>query len=381
MDLRVQGFFPKYSAVTNTVADEGVSSTTPQPSSPWVSRVIWYNRLASILHLSVLVFVVYVCFGTGEKEYPVWHVKQDALHFRPSAAGPSNLYNRAPASSQVCNVVPANVFPVGDMSFSMTTYPKTTGLDVYLHVLVIVFFSLSFFFQGIVVESMYRIWPFFPKSDPKHFYHLMFDQDGSDVINFMRYIEYSMSASVMLVALSLLAGITDLEVLTYTALLCAVCMLVGWCAEVVFNVGKTLHSQPGAAAAATATLCKRVAWGLHIIGWLCIVPPYCYILYHYGQLFQVDPGECKASNSSAGSDVPTPPPWLQFVFFGQAFLFFLFGLVQTIQFGYGYPSSSDGVVPCCKMPTRVLVECLYIFLSLFAKFSLGITVSATLFMP
>lgn len=63
-------------------------------------------------------------------------------------------------------------------------------------------------------------------------------------INWLRYVEYSISATVMLVSISLVAGVNDLDVLVCMSIMCGSCMLLGMVAEYSFRMHIFLKSMP-----------------------------------------------------------------------------------------------------------------------------------------
>ena len=65
--------------------------------------------------------------------------------------------------------------------------------------------------------------------------------------NPLRFIEYSFSASIMLIAIALLNGVTDINLITSIAVLTSTCQLV-LAVEYVYNV--------------------KIKWLLHITGWM-----------------------------------------------------------------------------------------------------------------
>lgn len=194
-------------------------------------------------------------------------------------------------------------------------------------------------------------------------------------------MEYSVSASLMLVLLSLLSGMANAEVLGATALLSFSCMILGWVAEFCFRLGvvierwemdpsKRPNEEDGVPlvtqdpfsglAHSLPIMCRTIALVSHLLGWLCVVYPWFFILMRYLAIFQ-SPGGCPSGVGSL-----SPPDWLRWVFVGQAILFLLFGLVQVYQFRYPME--------------RMKPEAAYIVLSLGAKTLLGLTVSANLLM-
>lgn len=122
----------------------------------------------------------------------------------------------------------------GVVTLSVQPYPKDAGTSVNIASLVVSFFALSFFFQLCVNWA--------GKGFRTHLYRDMFvgkeEDDPSQVlsINYLRYVEYSISASVMMVGIALVAGISDLELILCMAFLTWACMLCGCGAELFLQI-------------------------------------------------------------------------------------------------------------------------------------------------
>ena len=66
--------------------------------------------------------------------------------------------------------------------------------------------------------------------------------------NPLRFIEYSFSASIMLISIALLNGVTDINLIVSIAVLTAACQLCGLAVEYVNEL--------------------KIKWLLHLTGWL-----------------------------------------------------------------------------------------------------------------
>lgn len=183
------------------------------------------------------------------------------------------------------------------------------------------------------------------------------DQKGKGLsslyINWMRYIEYSISASVLLVAIALIAGISDADLLLCICIMCAACMLMGLVADWnyrVYIVAKELSES--LYVKFFADICWWCAMISHVVAWIPIVIAWVIIMRRYYQWFDKE-------NSRQ------PPQFVKTIIWGELFLFLLFGGVQILQMIF--PKS------------RSLTELMYIFLSLFSKTLLGVAVAANIF--
>lgn len=311
------------------------------------SRIKWCNRVTAMVHL-IMVIVISILVFAVNKKMPVFYLKQDAVQIIPSTMY-APVYNPDSTNSSICDLALPGTFQIGnDLTLSLTTYPRNIHFPIYLHTLIIVFFGLSFFFQGVLVESYGWVYK-------NHFYDDLFSDDHPLMINRFRFIEYSASATVMLIAISILAGINDVETLSYSAILCATCMLVGLAAEQIFAIGEKIPEAP------TQRCCTRCAWGLHWLGWLCIGVPYIGIAYRYERWY-LPVGGCDAEYITTSA----PPAFVRVIIYLQLALFASFGFVQM----YHFRNPRERKYP----------EYAYITLSAVAKILLAWLVAANLFM-
>lgn len=145
----------------------------------------------------------------------------------------------------------------------------------------------------------------------------------------LRFVEYSMSASIMLVCIALLCGVRDFMILLSIVVLTAICQLLGGLAEYMRAGGKRAL--------------------VHFLGWDCIFVAYGIILSYFFVAVNLN-------------DV-SPPEYVTLIIIFQALLYLSFGFVQLIQF-YGREWWGVGAI-------GRQAEISYTVLSLTAKTLLG----------
>lgn len=188
------------------------------------------------------------------------------------------------------------------------------GVDLGL--LIISFHLLSFVFQSFAAFSdIYG-----PVC--KYKYSEMINRNK----NPLRFIEYSFSASIMLIAIALLNGVTDINLIASIAILTSACQLCGLAVEYVKNF--------------------NIKWVLHFTGWL----QFCWAYSIIGHAFFKSIEE--ASGTTGG-----PPNFVYIIVVALFLLYSSFGFVQLIEV-------------CCGI-NPFLKEKTYVILSLTAKLLLG----------
>ena len=145
--------------------------------------------------------------------------------------------------------------------------------------------------------------------------------------NPLRFIEYGFSASIMLIAIALLNGVTDINLITSIAVLTSACQLCGLAVEYVDQ--------------------NNIKWLLHFTGWLQFF--WAYSIIGHAFFKSID-----ASNESGGSGPP------DFVYIIVIALFLLYASFGTVQFA-----------ELCIDIDPYKKEISYVSLSLIAKLLLG----------
>lgn len=222
----------------------------------------------------------------------------------------------------------------------------SAGLEINLPLLIVMFHLLSFFFQ-LLADLTHRI--DFVKTLVGYDYWNI----GKTGQNPLRFIEYSISASIMLVAIALLNGITDINLLTCIIFLTGTCQLVGLAVELIEDAS--------------------VQWLLHVSGWLQFVCAYGVIIRAF------------VKAATADEDIQ-PPDFVWVIVIALALLYSVFGFVQLTELCCKLSCSQSFCGSCpvsCRKNNKINNECKeisYVVLSLSAKLLLGWMLFSNLFM-
>jgi hypothetical protein len=200
-------------------------------------------------------------------------------------------------------------------------------LKVYYAVLITTFFSLSAIFQagqGISYE------------DYKH-------RVETNDVNYLRYIEYSLSASFMMVAISCSLMIYDIysHVLVFTCTM--ICMLIGLVSDFLRMTARQIREQEPQGG--FWDLCLRdlehLKWFTHGLGWVAIMVPYCFVFAISYLRAILRSSDCLQKLDDTAEPVPG---FVHLIIISQFALFSSFGLVQLFQFR-DYPFYYKTVTP------------------------------------
>lgn len=180
-------------------------------------------------------------------------------------------------------------------NFKITTETLHVS-DISLHWTIFTFHLLSFIFQIGALIPQYQ-----------------YIQKVKNGTNPLRFIEYALSASLMLISIALLTGITDIVILILMCVANAACMFCGAAAEYLkTKTGKKENQQH---------IIQRIQMATHIVGWVCILAAYMPILLSFF-----------VANSQAEKNGGRTAPWFVDLILGaQCLLFMSFGFVQLLQ--------------------------------------------------
>lgn len=221
--------------------------------------------------------------------------------------------------------IESRTFDTSEGKFCISTVTQPVSCDndkcygVNIGALIISFHLLSFCFQ-LAAESTNRCGPILGYK-----YDNMIDSNK----NPLRFIEYSISASIMLIAIAVLNGVTDINLLISIAVLTASCQLCGLAVEFIKE--------------------RPIKIILHSIGWLQFG-------WAYGIIFHAFFRSIKSANDN---DNPGPPSFVYIIVILLFILYASFGVVQLIEVIKG---------PSFNKYTK---EKSYVILSLTAKLLLG----------
>jgi hypothetical protein len=242
---------------------------------------------------------------------------------------------------------------------------------IYLAVLITMFFTLSALFQGGqgCFKEAYR------------------ERVETNQANAVRYIEYSLSASIMMLGLASVLAIMDIytHILIFTCTM--LCMMLGLVADYLRVMEFTIRSDvsfPPETTPDTETdesvtplnLWQRCAkdlrvlkWGVHALSWVAILVPFLFVFSVAWNRVAQRSGTCSQNQDSVDTG---PPTWVTGIIITEFILFLLFGVVQSIQFGWWTEDSQKRI--------GIRTEHLFITLSALSKSLLGWFIVANVFM-
>lgn len=184
----------------------------------------------------------------------------------------------------------------GDFCIVAATAGGIGGLD--LGWLIISFHLLSFFFQALAGITDY--WPIKLKIGEEEYtyeYRVMIEEKGT---NPLRFIEYSISASIMLICIAFLNGVTDINLIAAIAVLTAMCQICGLVVE--YMTDEQIIWQ----------------WALHFTGWVQFLCAYGIISHAFFKSIDAVPGV-------------EPPQFVYVIVFMLFALYACFGAVQLVE--------------------------------------------------
>ena len=310
------------------------------------NSILCLNATASLLHLVLFIILIIVRFGFFSD------LKLNSKDLMQSIT----VWNKFNSSNKTCAGVPT-CFTTAEDEFLISTKQIKSG-SLTLEFLILSFSALSFIFQGIrpfigiVVKGT-------PKGTP-NIYNDYLDEVATR-INWLRWIEYSFSATCMILAIGFVVDPNiEFSTVLLTSTSTAATQLCGLVGELM------LEMNPFAKKNANTQELKSEAnllpaWVIHFTGWILQIGVFASIFNAYTQ-----------SVAYADEHDAVPPPWfVGLIVWGEAVLFGSFGLTQLFDF-----LDRSGV--SCGCTKGVRFEYVFIGLSLTAKFFLSITVAANL---
>jgi hypothetical protein len=226
---------------------------------------------------------------------------------------------------------------------------------------IIIFHFLSGFFQT-VPFWWYQTWY------PKEYAHRI-ETNG---IMYLRFTEYSLSAPVVLIAISLVTGIMDIFTLVFIAVLTMLCMIMGLAVDILRYMIQT---------ATVNDKDKARIWKLiillHAMGWVAISAPWATILigFYTGKrnIISTSDSACGSANYSGPLITAEIPGFVEPLLWTECVLFSVFGFVQLLQLYRGSRTFRDAD-DRTKRNEAIGVWCerAYVGLSFFSKTFLGV---------
>ena len=230
------------------------------------------------------------------------------------------------------------------------------------------FFALSFMFQ---------LWAVWQKD-----YGINIQQNRPQ---FFRYIEYSVSASLMMISIFMSFGLLDSYLHVCVFFLTFLCMIMGLAADVV----RDMVGSNSPVDSSTAKQLRGVAWSLHYISWVPMLVPWFILVTAVSDIGGSFFGEtCHAIDNTIKPDDGKLPDFVLVIVTVEWFLFAIFGVVQRQQFSdqfhFSLFSWENGVIwnhsflePNTRYKPEITgfhTEFKFLTLSLISKYTLGMLI-------
>lgn len=323
--------------------------------------------------------------------------------------------------NQECGVADNNVLrfnddrsSTGKTELETYTVPKNADLFVDPRLCVLMFHLLSFLFQSFVELVTLFSRPGKTWLGGFNWKNILWDKNPYLIVentaspdadlrvqafqhilscNWLRFVEYSASGSLVLFTAALFSGVYDAEILILMFVAAAVCMVLGIVCEFCLRAWDVLNymtqrelmpfmNQGAALKSVIVDIQWKVWYGAlisHVLGWICIIVPWIFIKMRYDSWWSpcsavldtdaaiLDPfrntGSSNTDNINQSRE--KPPDFVGIVVVSEIVLYASFGLVQLYQVAQvAFPKWFPRL-------TNNTIEFIYIFLSVFAKTLIG----------
>lgn len=318
----------------------------PQPRNVWIIRL---NFAAAALHL--ILFSVLLYFVVD------YEIKLERTLSTKIA-----VWERVKNTSATCKWDDACANPVpkplvittaNDGKFLIYDTDSDYG-TLSLAPLVLSFSALSFVFQ------FARPFLGYGESD--------YSDEIESRINWVRWVEYSFSATTMILAVAFVLNIQDVGSVAMLATSTAVTQFFGLVGELMLERKDGSYRKDLFVA----------AWVSHLSGWVL----------QFGVFFTIFVSYFQSVEQASSNGGESPPAFVYAIVLSMAILFGSFGLVQFFDFIHRTVYDNDGAngplgckrAMCCGCVAHDAFELAYIGLSLSAKALLSILVAANLFL-
>jgi len=230
------------------------------------------------------------------------------------------------------------------------------------------FFFLSFLFQainGLMVEEYAKRVQF-------------------NGVQFLRFQEYSLSGSLALVGIALTVQINDVQTLFYIFFLSYTCMIFGLVSDNIRAVWRDcwLYRQncmdKTTPFSAIPAQLRWLMWYTHIVGWVPLLAVFTCLLIHFLMTANLGWSCLQSLPLGSGSEARSVPDFVIVLVVCTLVLYSSFGFVHVWQL-----KRDEKEVPLDGRSVRdaetgVLIEGLFIFLSLTAKLILGFVIASNI---
>lgn len=259
------------------------------------------NFLAALGHLANAVFSIFGASDNGRKiNFPVYrsYVAWDTLD--------CNSTN----SSQYSDT------SFGFQEFIITPASTEQGFSLNLLTLIVSFHLLSFAFQMVVYMTDYS------------------ENIIERGINFLRFVEYSISASIMLVCIAFISNVVSLPSIMALFFMSFATMILGGIAEALFDDHMVNVRSSDYTNDYIPMYLRTLGWFAHFTGWVTLLAAYGVIIFDSFVL----------SVDKSGVELPWFVP---FIVIGIFYFYMVFGAIQLLQLCVKDPCMGTVWGPCC----------------------------------
>jgi hypothetical protein len=295
-----------------------------------------------------------------------------ALHFVLVIA-----YSAWYGSTQIDDDAPIVIFAtcwvdMDNMSMRNSDLTPSNGRKKTIAACVIAFHLLSFLFQMMPwLATLKGRWVSGWSQYPNWYTHVTWyiDTIKSDGIQLVRYLEYSFSAPLMMIAIALSFGVLEFYMLLFIAVLTWCCMIFGLAADCL-----RFHLRNTNVSVSVYYELRRFMLFFHLASWVTIIVPWAILWQIFVKLSGGMYDQVCDANESIGGKMPD---FVYVVVIGQTILFSLFGGVQVAQilrvYRNGLTDRSGGTH---NLKDGIWSERIFIGLSLCSKTLLGMLLFA-----
>lgn len=329
----------------------GCDCGTNRELAPRNTTIILWNFIAATAHLIAFMVLLYFVIDYEIQLERKLSTKIGVWEKYPSAVNASQCKWDDGCANPVPK--PPVITTANDGKFRIYDTDAEYG-SLSLAPLILSFSALSFFFQFL------RPWVGWGESD--------YLDEVERRINWVRWVEYSFSATTMILAVAFVLNIQDVGSVAMLATSTAVTQLFGLVGELMLERKEGNYR----------TELFIPAWIAHLSGWVL----------QFGVFFTIFVSYFQSVEEAASNGGEEPPAFVYAIVLSMAILFGSFGVVQTVDFVHRtiYDNKkANGPCGCrknwcCGCVAHNAFELTYIGLSLTAKILLSTLVAANLFL-
>lgn len=299
-----------------------------------VSSILCLNATAALLHCAMFVVLLSTLINLRQENEDFGFTKPLMQSITVWEKFNSSISNKT------CDELDTCITTADDGEFLISTKLVENG-SLTLEYLVLSFSFLSFIFQGIRPFVGLKIRSTF----------LDYLGEVRERVNWLRWIEYSFSATCMILAISF---VVDPNIEFSTVLMVSTST---WATQICGLVTEFMLQY--------TTDLSGAAWMIHLAGWVLQMGVFASLFNSYFKST-----EFAADDTLAVS----PPAFVSYIVYGEAVLFSSFGITALLDI----MDRTLGINCCCKKNPANGFELAFIGLSLSAKFFLSIVVATNL---